>query len=74
MHRNLLGVLFPVLLAAAPAALGQDLSPAEKKLTQTVEARLGEEMAPDGSVDPTSIGPATTRAAVVIARLLHPTN
>lgn len=27
---------------------------------------------PDESVDPKSIGPATTRAAVVIARLLHP--
>jgi glutamate carboxypeptidase len=28
--------------------------------------------APDESLDPTSVGPVTQRAAVVIARLLHP--
>lgn len=45
MHLSSLGILFSVLLAAVPAALGQELSPAEKKLAQTVEARLAEEMA-----------------------------
>ncbi|HEX7615965.1 MAG TPA: hypothetical protein VF554_11905 [Thermoanaerobaculia bacterium] len=40
-----LGVVFALLLAATPASRAQDLSPAEKKLAQSVEARLGEEMA-----------------------------
>ncbi|MGE5717281.1 MAG: hypothetical protein ACM369_11580 [Acidobacteriota bacterium] len=34
-----------VLLAVGPGSLAQNLSPAEKKLAQNVEARLGDEMA-----------------------------
>jgi glutamate carboxypeptidase len=45
MHRNQLGVLASVLLAAGSASMAQELSPAEEKLAQTVEARFGEEMA-----------------------------
>src|SRR5664279_5311587 len=45
MHRSPLGVLASIFLAAGPASLAQDLSPAERKLTQVVEAGLGEEMA-----------------------------
>jgi len=45
MHRSPLGVLASILLAAGPASLAQGLSPAERKLTQVVEAGLGEEMA-----------------------------
>ena len=45
MHRRNVGVYCLVLVAAASASRAQDLSPAEKKLAQSVEARLGEEMA-----------------------------
>jgi glutamate carboxypeptidase len=45
MRRSSLGVLVSILLASGPASLAQDLSPAEKKLAQTVDARLGDEMA-----------------------------
>lgn len=47
MSRTARGVQFFVFLAAlaAPASRAQDLTPAEKKLAQSVEARLGEEMA-----------------------------
>ncbi len=42
-HRSIAGV-FIVLLTAASASRAQDLSPAERKLAQAVEARTGEEM------------------------------
>jgi len=45
MHRRPIGVLASILLAAAPASRAQDLSASEKSLTQSVNARLGEEMA-----------------------------
>ncbi|MDL2717051.1 MAG: M20/M25/M40 family metallo-hydrolase [Acidobacteriota bacterium] len=45
MNPKSLGVVFALLLAAAQASRAQELSSAEKKLTQSVEARLGEEMA-----------------------------
>lgn len=45
MHHRSLGVVLAFFLAAAPASRAQDLSPAEKKLAQIVEARLGEETA-----------------------------
>lgn len=45
MHRRSLGVALAFLFAAAPASPAQELSPAEKALTRSVEARLGEEMA-----------------------------
>jgi len=45
MHRRSLGVVLAFLLAAAPASRAQELSPAEKTLARSVEARLGEETA-----------------------------
>ena len=45
MHRRSLGGVLAFLLAAAPASRAQDLSPVEKALARSVEARLGEEMA-----------------------------
>jgi glutamate carboxypeptidase len=45
MHRSHLGALASVLLAVGPGSLAQNLSPAEKKLAQNVEARLGDEIA-----------------------------
>jgi glutamate carboxypeptidase len=42
-HRSIV-VVFAFLLAAASASRAQDLSPAERKLAQAVEARHGEEM------------------------------
>src|SRR5271169_360568 len=44
MRRRLVVVVFALLLAAESASRAQELSPAERKLAQAVEARLGEEM------------------------------
>ena len=45
MHRWSLGVVLALLVTVAPVSRAQDLSPAEKALVRSVEARLGEEMA-----------------------------
>ena len=44
MRRKPMVVFFAFLLAAASASKAQGLSPAERKLAQAVEARIGEEM------------------------------
>jgi glutamate carboxypeptidase len=44
MRRKPMVLVFAFILGAAPASRAQDLSPAERKLAQAVEARLAEEM------------------------------